>query len=200
MFIQVIEGRTSRPEELKALFEEWRRELSPGADGWLGSTQGVDDDGMFVGVVRFETREQAMANSNRPEQGEWAERMRALFDGEPEFRDYDDVTVMMEGGSDRAGFVQVIEGKVDDIDRLKRMMTSDIETLHQMRPDIIGSTLACAPDGSYTETVAFTSEQEARAGESQEPPEDVRTELAWAMAGARFHDLHQPQFLSPQQT
>lgn len=197
MFIQVIEGRTSRLADLTALFEEWRRELSPGADGWLGSTHGVDDDGVFVGVVRFESREHAMANSDRPEQGAWAERMMALFDGEVEFHDFDDVTVMMDGGSDEAGFVQVIEGKVDDVERLKRLSTMDTDELHRLRPEIIGATLACAPDGSYTETVAFTSEQAARQGESQEPPEDVRAELAWAMAGARFHDLHRPQFLSP---
>ena len=38
----------------------------------------------------------------------------ALIDGPMEFHDCDDVTLMMDGGSDDAGFVQVIRGKVDD--------------------------------------------------------------------------------------
>ena len=42
------------------------RELGPGAIGWLGGTYGFTDDDMFVGVVRFETREAAMANSGDP--------------------------------------------------------------------------------------------------------------------------------------
>ena len=38
--------------------------------------------------------------------------MEALFDGPVEFHDCDDVTLMMDGGSDEAGFVQIIRGKV----------------------------------------------------------------------------------------
>lgn len=196
MFIQMIKGRCSRPDELHHLLEEWQRELSPTADGWLGSTYGVDADDVFVGIVRFESRDRAMANSGRPEQGAWAERMVKCFDGEVEFRDFDDVVVMLAGGSDQAGFVQVIEGRVDDVERLKRMV-EDAGDLSSVRPDIIGSTLACAPDGSYVETVAFTSEEQARAGEAVAPPEEVRAALDWAMADARFHDLRDPHFLSP---
>jgi hypothetical protein len=122
--------------------------------------------------------------------------MMELFDGPVEFHDCDDVTLLMDGGSDSAGFVQVIRGKVDDIDRLKSMMTADTDTLHQMRPEIIGGTLAVEPDGTFTETVAFTSEEAARQGERVEPPADVQAEMEYAMAGAQFYDLHQPWFAS----
>ena len=61
-----------------------------------------------------------MANSARPEQTAWAEQMMALMDGPVEFHDCDDVTLMMDGGSDEAGFVQVIRGKVDDVERGSR--------------------------------------------------------------------------------
>ena len=40
--------------------------------------------------------------------------MAALFDGSVEFHDSDDVTLLFNGGSDEAGFVQIIRGKVDD--------------------------------------------------------------------------------------
>ena len=42
-----------------------------------------------------------------------------MFDGPVEFHDSDDVTLLFDGGSDDAGFVQVIRGKVDDAARLR---------------------------------------------------------------------------------
>ena len=193
MFIQIIQGRCSRQDEMHALADEWREQLGPMADGWLGGTYGFTDDGMFLGVVRFEDREKAMANSQRPEQGAWAERMAALFDGPVEFHDSDDVTLLMDGGSDDAKFVQIIRGKVEDPSRLKAMM-ADAKMLHEMRPDILGATLAVEPDGTYTETVAFTDEESARKGEAVMPPDDVRADLEYAMQGATFYDLHHPWF------
>lgn len=196
MFIQIIQGRCTRQDELHAVLDRWLRELGPGAEGWLGGTYGFTDDDMFVAVVRFENREMAMANSERPEQARWAEEMMALFDGSVEFHDCDDVTLLFDGGSDDAGFVQIIRGKVDDPERLRRLIASDQTELRRMRPDILGATLAIEPDGTFTETVAFTDEASARSGEQTPPPEDVRVELEYAMQGAMFYDLHQPWFNS----
>ncbi len=193
MFIQIIQGACTRQDEVHALLDEWRSDLSPGATGWLGGTYGFTDDDQLMAVVRFESREAATANSDRPEQGAWAERLNALMDGPLEFHDCDDVTLLMDGGSDQAGFVQVIRGRVDDPDRLKAMM-ADTTSLHEMRPEILGGTLAIEPDGTFTETVAFTSEEAARAGEQVEPPEDVRKELEYVMKDARFYDLRRPWF------
>ncbi|WP_243060556.1 hypothetical protein [Nocardioides sp. SR21] len=196
MFIQIIQGRCTRQDELQAVLDRWSQQLAPGADGWLGGTYGFTDDDLFMAVVRFEDREAAMANSERPEQGRWAEEMMACFDGPVEFHDCDDVVLLFDGGSDDAGFVQVIRGKVDDPARLRRLMTSDQAELKRMRPDILGATLAIEPDGTFTETVAFTDEASARSGEQTEPPEDVRRELDYAMQGATFYDLHHPWFSS----
>lgn len=195
MFIQVFQGTCTRQDEFHALSDEWRRELSPGATGWLGGTFGFTDDDQLIGVVRFESREAAEANSARPEQGAWAERMKALMDGPLEFHDCDDVTLMMDGGSDQAGFVQIIRGRIDDPSRLKAMM-ADTTMLHEMRPDILGATLAIEADGTFTETIAFTSESAARTGEQMEPPPEVRSELEYAMKDATFYDLHHPWFES----
>lgn len=195
MFIQVIQGPCTRQEDVHALMDEWRRDLSPGATGWLGGTFGFTDDGQMLGVVRFESRDAAAANSARPEQGAWAERLIAMMDGPLEFHDCDDVMLMMGGGSDRAGFVQIIRGRVDDPSRLKAMM-ADTTMLHEMRPEVLGGTLALESDGTFTETIAFTSEDEARIGEKTEPPPEVRRELDYAMKGATFYDLHHPWFES----
>ncbi|MFJ9389954.1 hypothetical protein ACIRON_14110 [Nocardioides sp. NPDC101246] len=195
MFIQMIQGPCTRQDEAHQLLDEWRRDLAPGATGWLGGTYGFTDDNQLVGVVRFESRELAMANSDRSEQGEWAAKMAEVMDGPMEFHDCDDVSLMMDGGSDDAGFVQIIRGRVDDPSRLKAMM-ADTTMLHEARPDILGATLAIEADGSFVETIAFTSEAEARKGEQVEPPEDVRSELEYAMKGATYYDLHHPWFES----
>jgi hypothetical protein len=196
VFIQVVQGRCTREEELRALLDRWGEERGPQVRGWLGGTYGFTDDHEFLGIVRFESREVAMANSESPEQAAWAEQMMALMDGPVEFHDCDDVTLLMDGGSDEAGFVQVIRGKVDDVERAKAMMAGDATTLHEMRPDILGATMAIEDDGTFTETVFFTDEASARKGEQQEPPQEMREEMETLMAGARFYDLHQPWFAS----
>ncbi|MDZ5620117.1 hypothetical protein [Nocardioides bizhenqiangii] len=195
MFIQIIQGTCTRQDELRALIDEWRRDLAPGATGWLGGTYGFTDDDQFIGVVRFESRNAASANSERPQQGAWAERMTALLDGPAEFHDCDDVTLFLDGGSDEAGFVQIIRGKTDDPERLKSML-ANIGAIRDLRPEIIGGSLALEPDGTFTETVAFTTEEAARAGEGKEPPEEVRGELEQFFKDATFYDLRNPWFES----
>jgi hypothetical protein len=195
MFIQIIQGRCSRAEDLRRELDRWNDELAPGATGWLGGTYGLTDDGMFVAVVRFDSRESAMANAQRPEQGEWWSRTEQCFDGPVEFHDCDDVMLMLDGGSDGAGFVQVVRGRVDDPARLKAMM-GDTDMLHEARPEILGATLAIEADGTFTETVAFTDEESARRGESQAMPDDLRAEWESVVKDAQFLDLRRPWFTS----
>jgi hypothetical protein len=196
VFIQVIQGKCTRQDELRAMADTWRDELGGGAVGWLGGTYGFTDDDEFIGVVRFESRDAAMANSGRPEQSAWANTMMALMDGPVEFHDCDDVTMFLGGGSDDAGFVQVIRGRVEDSSHIKAML-ADTSSLHEMRPDILGATLAIEDDGTFTETVAFSDEASARKGEQVQPPPDVARELATLIHGATFYDLHKPWFESP---
>lgn len=195
MFIQIIQGKCHRQDEMRAMAERWRTEVGPNAEGWLGGTYGVTDDDMFVGVVRFESKELAMANSERPEQGRWWAEMEKMFAGPVEFHNCSDVTLMLDGGSDDAGFVQVIRGKVDDPDRLKSMMRESA-MVHEVRPEILGATLAIEDDGSFTETVAFTDEASARAAETKDMPADLRETLETAMHDVTYLDLHHPWFAS----
>jgi len=195
MFIQILQGRCTDEDRLRQLGDQWLAELAPGAPGWLGGTYGTTDDGQFIGIVRFESREAAMANSARPEQGAWWSEMEKCFDGPVEFHDADDVVLMLDGGSDDAGFVQVIQGKVDDPQKLRAAMT-DTEGLHEMRPDILGATLAIDADGTFTETVAFTDEASARRGEQQPMPDDVRDLWETAVHDMSYADLHRPWFAS----
>jgi hypothetical protein len=193
MFIQVIQAKSTRRDEVKALIQEWGAMPHGDEYGFLGGTYGFDDDDTFFGVVRFESKEKAMANSARPETDSMAKRMAELMDGPPTFHDCDDVTVWLDGGSDDAGFVQIIQGRVDDRDALKAAMTQDEDSLRAERPDVIGGTMAIADDGTFTNTVAFTDEASAREGEKKsDPPEEFQT----LMQDVSFHDLHDPWFES----
>lgn len=197
MFIQVIQGKTSDPERLHARMDEWRDKLEPGADGWLGGTYGIDDDNEFLGIVRFDSRESAMRNSDRPEQGAWWAETEKCFDGDASFHDCDDVTLMLDGGSDDAGFVQVIQGRISDPEKFRMLMNMPMDTLHRERPEIIGGTIAVDKDGWFTQTIAFRSEAEAREGEKREMPKEMMDQMAdmnSAMSDVHYHDLHQPWF------
>jgi hypothetical protein len=199
VFIQIIQGKCRDAEGMRRLSEEWREQMAPSAEGWLGGTYGITDDDEFVAVVRFESREAAMRNSVRPEQGEWWKRMEDCFDGPATFHDSDNAMMFLEGGSDDAGFVQIIQGRVSDPERFRSFMSQPMDVLHEQRPEIVGGTIAMEPDGWFTETVAFRSEAEARAGEAKEMPEGAGDD--WAremerMTDLRYLDLHSPWFSS----
>ena len=199
MFIQIIQGKVRDAGEMRRLSDEWRDQMGSTAQGWLGGTYGITDDNEFVGVVRFESREAAARNSTKPEQGEWWSRMEACFDGPASFHDCDDAVMFLDGGSDDAGFVQVIQGRVSDPERFRHFMEQPMDMLHEQRPEIIGGTIGMEPDGWFTETVAFRSEAEARQGEQKEMPEDAQREWADEMAmmnDVRYLDLHHPWFAS----
>jgi hypothetical protein len=201
MFIQIIQGRCSRPDELRAMGERWMKELAPGAPGFLGATHGFTDDGEAVSVVRFESREAARQNSDRPEQQAWWAEAEELYDGPVTFHDCSRVMLMMDGGSDDAGFVQVIQGRLDDPNALESGMREMESLMHEARPDIIGISLAIEDDGTFTETVAFTDEAAAREGESKAMPmsgplRDAMESWDRAVHDVHYLDLHHPWFTS----
>ena len=202
MFAQVIQGRTSNPDGLRTATDRWMGELSPGADGWLGSTAGVTDDGRVVVVVRFESAEAARRNSERPEQGRWWEETRRLFDGEVTFLDSEDVTVDLIGDPDRAGFVQVMQGQVSDPERAKEIMAGlPAERMAEFRPDVLGSLMIGHDEGRWTQVIYFTSEAEAREGERKETPPEMQEAMQeldkLGVGETVFLDLRRPVLRAP---
>jgi hypothetical protein len=202
MFAQVIQGKTSDAEGLRAALDRWLQELRPGSIGWLGSTIGITDDGTFIAVARFDSAEAAARNGQRPEQGRWWEETSRLFDGEVMFRDSEDVVVDLQGDPDRAGFVQVMQGRVSDADRAKDVMAripSDVMAAY--RPDVLGSVLIGHEDGAWTQVIYFTSETDAREGERKEPPaefQNVMEEMGRLSVGeTTYLDLRRPLLQSP---
>ncbi|MEP7036341.1 MAG: hypothetical protein ABI662_12215 [Dermatophilaceae bacterium] len=199
MFIQIIQGICHDADALRRQTDTWREEVAPKATGWLGGTYGVTDDHRFIGVVRFESSQAAARNSATPEQDAWWSVTKKAFDGEVSFHDCDEVTTLLDGGSDQAGFVQVIQGRVSDPRRHSAFASQPMDRLRQARPEVIGGTLAMDPSGFLTQTMAFTSEDAARRGESQEMPEDLRASFDEEMSQIKdltYLDLRHPWFSS----
>jgi len=201
MFVQLIQGRTSRPEELRAAVDRWMQDLAPGATGWLGSTGGVTEDGRFIAAVRFDSEEAARRNSERPEQGQWWAETERLFDGEVTFRDSSDVTVDVRGDPDQAGFVQIMQGRSTDPERAKQLMAQDEDKWAALRPDMVGSVVIGHDGGAYTMVMYFTSEADAREGERKEVPPQLRANMdemnKLSVGEPEFFDLKQPAIRSP---
>jgi hypothetical protein len=199
MFIQVVNGRVIDGDELRRAMDQWISELAPGATGWLGTTAGLTDDGRFLATARFQSEDAARANSDRPEQGMWwSQTEKSLSD--VVFHDCTDVTLMNGGGSDRAGFVQVMQTSDSDVAKLKAMNEQMSPMVAEARPDILGMTNCVHEDGRGTTTlVYFTSEEAAREGERTEPPPEVANQMAEmgaAMGEVTYFDLKDPWLFS----
>jgi hypothetical protein len=201
MFVQLIQGRTSKPEELRAAVDRWMQDLAPDATGWLGSTGGVTEDGRFIAAIRFDSEEAARRNSERPEQGQWWAETERLFDGEAIFRDSSDVTVDVRGDPDQAGFVQIMQGRSTDPARAKQLMAQDDDKWAALRPDTVGSVVIGHDNGAYTMVMYFTSEADAREGERKEVPPELRATMdemnKLSVGETEFFDLKQPAMRSP---
>ena len=165
MFIQVIQGKVRDAAHLNRQLERWRREIKPGARGYLGSTGGVTPDGRGILLVRFDSEEAARANSERGEQGTWWNETAKAFDGEVGFHDCREVDTVLAGGSNEAGFVQVIQGRTRDQEEMRRLLSQFERQLHERRPEILGTVTGWHGDGGFTEAVYFTSAESARQAE-----------------------------------
>jgi len=178
MFVQVIRGPVQDVDGLRRLMDRWNDELRPGADGYLGTTAGLTDDDELVALARFTDAASAARNSERPEQSAWWAEAEKCFSRAPVFQESDDVTLYLGGGSDDAGFVQVMAGRCIDRARAEALEREWVPRLAPLRPDLLGGYTAWHADGTFTEVAYFTSEADARKGESMELPDEVQAALA----------------------
>ncbi len=194
MFVQIIEGRTADADGLRRQGARWRDEIGPGAVGFIGVTAGVAEDGRAITIARFESEAAARANSERPEQSAWWAETAKYYEGDVSFTESSDTVELLGGGSNDAGFVQIM--KVRGVDRatIERLDRS-FDDLASARPDLIGGLRVWTGPDSYVEAAYFTSEAEARAGERAELPEEaaaMMAEFQEIMANTEFIDLKDP--------
>jgi hypothetical protein len=201
MFVQVIRGHVSDPAQVRERLDTWLREVAPGAVGWLGSTSGVTEDGQLVALARFDSEEAARRNSDRPEQSAWWRETATLFTDEPVFQDSTAVEVDTPGDPSQAGFVQVMQGRSRDLDRVRELMREDSTDWQSFRPEILGSLSVAHEGGAWTTASYFTSEAAAREGEQKEMPaesQQVMKEMQSLSVGEpEFLDLRDPWLHTP---
>jgi quinol monooxygenase YgiN len=90
MFIQIIEFRTDRRDDLLGLAERWSADATgngTASAAWLCTDR--DDPGAWRWIVQFPSYDAAMQNSQRPETDAMSREFADLCDGEPVFRNLD---------------------------------------------------------------------------------------------------------------
>jgi quinol monooxygenase YgiN len=193
MFVQVITGRTSDADAFAAYGDTWQTEVGAGAVGFVGSTSGVAADGRFIVVVQFTDDAAAKENSNRPEQGKWFEGMAKLIEGEPTFRESSDTAPLFDGPTSNASFVQVMESTVKDRAAAEAMESDEmLAQLRAARPDLLGGLRVWFDDSHVLEVAYFTSEADARKGESSGDFGDQGEQFASVFTDMTYLDLPKP--------
>ena len=89
-FIQIIECRTTKVDELTALEHEWEQ-ATEGKRTLRRSiiTRDRNDPNRYLVLAFFDSYDSAMVNSNLPETGEFGQKQAALLDGPMVFTDLD---------------------------------------------------------------------------------------------------------------
>jgi hypothetical protein len=198
MFVQVIKGQTKGIDGLRRQADRWVAEVRPGAIGYLGGTFGIADDGTFILFARFDDEAAAKANAERTEQSAWWNETVKYVEGEPSFRESSDVAMLFDGGSDQAGFVQVMEGTVKDRTRAEALENPEmLAQLRAARPDLLGSLRVWFDGGAFAEAAYFTGEADARKGESSAEFSGPQQEYADLFSEMTFLDIRDPQLSGP---
>jgi hypothetical protein len=90
-FVQVIQYRTSKIDEMRKVGDEW--EASGGSSDSTARRvvmgKDRDNEGQYFTFAFFDSYESAMKNSNDPKTQEFAQRMMSLGEGEPTFYNVD---------------------------------------------------------------------------------------------------------------
>lgn len=85
-FVQIIEFRTSKYDEMREVGERWEKEAGESATARRRILcQDRDEPGRYVNIVFFDSYESAMQNSSLPETERFSKEMFALADGQPTF-------------------------------------------------------------------------------------------------------------------
>lgn len=90
-FTQHIVVDADDPQALIALLQSWQDSDATAAPGYIGGRLLAfrDKPGRYVLQADFESWEDAEKNNDRPETQAWAERFRALINGEPKYENLD---------------------------------------------------------------------------------------------------------------
>lgn len=89
-FVQIIEFRTTRLDQIRALSDEWEKATTGKRTARRRVlAQDRDNPDRYFNIVFFDSYEEAMENSGLPETDSFSRRMMALGEGPPSFYNLD---------------------------------------------------------------------------------------------------------------
>jgi hypothetical protein len=89
-FVQIIQFKTSKIDEMRALADEWREKAGDDSKAQrVVVCSDRDNPDQHMNIVFFDSYEEAMENSNLPATQELSGKMMELGDGPPTFYNLD---------------------------------------------------------------------------------------------------------------
>lgn len=173
MFVQILQGKVADAAGVRSELDRWWRELGPAAPGWRRFTAGLSDDGHFLALLRFDSRESYRRYRARPEQKAWLGGLEFCLTAPVTIIECPSGHLLEAGDSEAAGFIQVVQGRVIDPARFAAIRPQAERTLRRHAPHVLGVAFLehADGDGHFTEVTYCTSERETRAAERQMPVE-----------------------------
>ncbi len=91
-FIQIVEFKTSKLDEMRERSDQYRKDTEgKRTSGKATLCKDRDNEGNYFLLVEFDSYEEAMKNSELPETQALSEEMAKLGDGTPTFHNLDEV-------------------------------------------------------------------------------------------------------------
>ncbi|HEV7827151.1 MAG TPA: hypothetical protein VGP02_19850 [Mycobacteriales bacterium] len=195
MFLQVHHATVDDRDGAHECLDRWATALRSDP-GWLGTTAGVTDDGQSFTLTRYASADAVHGAETRGARDSWHAEMSHLSAHPIRCQDCGQVITQLRGDSPEARFVQLVQGRMADLDRLEHALEVAGPWEADARSDIIGGLLGLHGDGGFTQIVYFTSEDDAREGEHLEAPEETG-EVSALVSDLTFFDLHAPWSYAP---
>lgn len=193
MFVRMLRARVSAKPLLRNAWDQLGDSLGK-IPGWRCMVGGIDRDGGFFGTIEFTDPGAAHHAWTDGEVSRWLQEVQRSLDNVDE-RESADGEILLPGPRNEAGFIQFIQARTSDKPRWKAINDAMQEVMRSHRPEVLAATIAWNDDDSFLETVYFTSEQEAREGESREFPGGMAGlfgELMDLVSDLSYTDLRSP--------
>lgn len=194
IFVRIADGHAEDREAVGDSYLRWFDEIAPESEGWLGATAGISDDGEFVSIMRFVSREAARRDL-ADEESWWKELSGHLSDAE--VLESAEVATFGEKRPDaeEVGFVQVVRARASAIPEvLERVAEHEEHHLREQDLPVLGGLVAHHGDDHFTEVIYYPSVEGAR-GEAGELPEEgisIVERIAGHLTGARYLRIRDP--------
>lgn len=168
MFVRTIRARVSVKPLLRNAWDHIAEALS-GRPGWCSAVAGIPQPHAFIASLEFTDGTSAAAALADPPVTRWLKEVENCLE-DIVVVDSSEGETLLSGPRQEARFLQIIEARTTDKERWIAINEAMQEVMRTHRPEVLAASIAWHGGDRFTETVYFTSEQEAREKESREFP------------------------------